>query len=133
MTDKNRFEARSFVERLLERENAKHEIQPSGHLRDASAVPRPNLRANVKDNPDSRKTSADGLSQAEIKAGIVDQDECLWREALDLCEDSVELGFEVTILLQDIPEAHDCFVGPVANCPIGKCPHLLAARSGELD
>ncbi len=44
---KNRVESARFVHRFLERKHANHQIKQPSHLRDASAIPGPDLRANI--------------------------------------------------------------------------------------
>ena len=50
MPDEHRFQPGRFVERRLERENADHQVEQPRHARDASPVPRPDLRADVIDD-----------------------------------------------------------------------------------
>ena len=50
MPNEDRVQTALLVERLLEGENAQHQIEITRHFRNAAAVPRPDLRADVVDD-----------------------------------------------------------------------------------
>ena len=132
MADEDGGQAALLVERLFEREDAEHQVEVARHLRDAPAVPGPNLRADVVDDAHARHGALHGLGEAEIETGVVDEHERAGLHAGDVGEHPVELRFEVAVLFQHVPEPHHGLFGPVGEMFSAQRSHLASACAEKL-
>src|SRR5438552_2296873 len=91
MAYKNRAEARCLIELGFEWENTEHQINRLGHLRNATPVPRPNLRADVINNFQLWKFRAQRTGEAQIKSRVIDQHDCAWPRSINLGNGGLKL------------------------------------------
>src|SRR5438093_12391994 len=91
MADKNRAQTRCLIELGFKRKNTEHQINGLSHLRNATLVPRPNLRADVINNFQLRKFCAQRMGQTQIKTWVMDQDYCAWLHGITLRNGCVNL------------------------------------------
>ena len=111
MSRKDRRKSGGFVDRLLEGEDADHQVQRPSHLRDAPAVPGPDLRADVVDYPRRDLPFPDRLGEPDIEPGIIDEDHRLGWIVGEFIQQGLELPLEVPVVAQDIPETKDAGLG----------------------
>ena len=67
------------------------------------------------DGPQARHPFLRGFREAHVEAGVIYRDERVGFRRFDFGEHPVELAPEVSVFLEDIPEAHNGFVGPVED------------------
>ena len=125
MSNKYRVEPACLIHGLLERKDADHQVEKAGHFWNSPAVPSPNLRADIEEDLPGKAARSQGLGQAEIESGIVDQNDGARFRLLDLLEHAVELLPEVAVMLQDIPQPqHPGLCDPIVKRLGGKLSHL---------
>src|SRR5437660_7819231 len=107
MTDENRAQSRLVVELGFERKDTEHQVEVARHLPDASAVPGPNLRADVINYFEIGRASPQRASEPEIETGIIDQDDGVGTQIGDFPERISELFPEISVALHDFPESND--------------------------
>ena len=133
MADKDGAQAAFLVERFFEGKNAKHQVEVAGHLRDASAIPRPDLGTDVVDGPDARQLCLDRFGEAQIEPRIINEDERIRLKMGNVREHPVELRLEVTVLFQHVPEAHHGFIRPIGEVRAAERPHFAPSGAEEFE
>ena len=104
MPDEARIEARPREERGFEREEAEELRERGRHLRDAVAVPGPDLRAHDVDGGDAARLRV--RRELEVEARIVDRDDDVGTPVADDALQRPRDAEEVEEPADDGPEAH---------------------------
>src|SRR6202162_5436243 len=132
MSDKDRAQSACIIEIGLERENAEHQVEPAGHLLDAPAVPCPNLRADVINDLLRRNSPPHSTRQAQIKYGIINQDDGGRFVLFDLAQCFMKLLSEIAVMFDEFPEPEDAgLIDPIFEIPAGDGFHLWSAAPDE--
>ena len=130
MTCEDRAQSARLVHRLLERKDADHQVEKASHFWNPSAVPSPNLRADVKENLPGIVAPPQGFRQPEIESRIVDQNDGVRLCFFDLVEHPVEFVSKVAVMLQDVPEPQDAgFRDPIVERFRGEGAHFRPSRT----
>src|SRR4029077_4044389 len=101
-----------------------------GHLRNATPVPRPNLRADVINNCQLRKLRVQRMGVAQIKSRVIDQHDCAWLHRLNLRNSSLKLLSKKRVTPDHLPSTDDSgVIDPIANLSVGESAHFRSAAS----
>ncbi len=126
-------EAAGFVEGFFEREDANHQVEDAGHDLDAAFFPGPDLGADVVDEFAGVTAFAEGFGDAEVEAGVVDEDDCSGSGGEDLGDGFVEALLEVAVHFEDLPEADDAGgLYPIGDVFATDGFHFGSAEAAEL-
>src|SRR5215472_6151884 len=98
MANEDRAQAALVVEIGFERKNAEHQIQPTRHLLDATAIPRPNLGTDVV-NDFLRRFFPQRASKAQVEPGIIDQHDRVRFAYSDFAQSLAKLFSKITVVL----------------------------------
>ena len=132
MPDEDGAQAGLIVELRFEGKNAEHEVEALRHLRDAAAIPRPDLRADVVDDFQLRQFSAERAGQAEIEAGIIDQHHRIDFLLADVAQRGRKLPPEVSIFLQHLPQPeHRGVPAPISHASARRRAHPRSTPAGD--
>ena len=132
MADENRAQARGVIQLRFERKDAEHQVEVARHVGDASAVPGPNLRADIVNDFRIRRAPAESTRDPQIEAGIIDENDGIWLRGCDFLERLGELFPEISVMLDHFPQAHDRRgIDPIADRVAGNRLHPRAAASME--
>src|SRR6266480_4778696 len=133
MADKYRAQPGLVIELGLERKDAEHEIEKTRHLFNSTAVPRPNLRADVVNYFSFCRSPSQGTSEAQVEAGIIDQYDCVGFVLLNFVKRFAKLLAKITVLLDHFPQTKDSRVtDPIFELGAGDRPHLRTAAPDEI-
>src|SRR5262249_14176889 len=133
MTDKNRAQTRFAVEIGLKRKNAEHQIDQARHLLDPAPIPCPDLWANVVDGFRVLQLLAERTGESQIKAGIVDQNDCVRFAYRNFAKSLMELRPKVAVLSQYFPQTKNRrLTNPIFKLCAVDLPHSRTAAPDEL-
>src|SRR5205807_2574778 len=107
MADENRPQAGGVVEIGFEGKDAEHQVEVTHHLRDAAAVPGPDLWADVIDDLQTRRSLTKSARQAKIEAGIIDENHGIRFRCRDFAQGLDELPPKISIALHHFPKPYD--------------------------
>src|SRR4051812_11525817 len=75
VADENRAQPRGIIELSFKRKDAEHEVERLCHLRNAAAIPRPHLRADVVNDLRVRSAFSQRARDSQIEARIIYEDD----------------------------------------------------------
>ena len=133
MADKYRAQPGLVIELGLERKDAEHEIEKARHLFNSTAVPRPNLRADVVNDFLFCRSPSQGAGKAQIEARIIDQYDCVGFVLLNFVKRFTKLFAKITVLLDHFPQSDDSrILNPILEFLAGDHSHLWTATADEI-
>src|SRR5689334_13206588 len=134
MADKASAQTGLVVKLGFEREDTEHQIDRASHMNDAPAMPRPDLRADVVNDFLSAFSTTQCSGQAQIKTGIIDEQDGGWINVIDLVQRLAKFPAEIAILFQDFPQSKNAGIrDPIIERFVCQCLHLRAAPADELE
>ena len=127
---------------FLEGEDGEHQVDVVGDLVHAALIPRPELRRHVTDDlrlplPERAAArcvvSADGLGEAQVETGIVDQHDNVRFAPGRQLEQVAEQAAKLEVVFEHLPDAdHGVLAQVELRSQRGRL-HLRAARADEVD
>src|SRR5712691_9536272 len=133
MTNKYCAQAGFVVEVRLERKDAKHEIEKTCHLFDATAVPGPDLRADVVNDFCLRRLLPQCTREAQIKPRVIDQHDRVRFALFNFLQCFAKLLSKITVFPDYFPQTKDgCVADPIFELLASDRSHLRTAASDEI-
>src|SRR5438093_6547694 len=134
MTNEYRAQPRFVIEVGFERKNAEHEIEKARHFLDASAIPGPDLRADVINYFLLPCLHSQCARQAQIEPRIIDQHNGVGLALLNFLQRFAKLLPKITVLLDHFPQAKDGRITePIFESFTGDTTHFRTATPDEID
>lgn len=115
----------------FEGENDHEGVEDGGHLGNAGAVPSPDLRGDVV--VDGNGEGVGGLGEAEVEAGVVDEEEGVGPAGAEDAGEFAEEAQEEGQAGEDVPEAEDGHVAAIMEEVDAFAAHGVAADAEEGD
>ena len=134
MAAEDSLQAGRIVEWRFEREDADHQIEPARHLRNATAIPCPHLRADVIDDLCLRPRASQRFREAQIEAGIIDEEDRIGIERGDAPELLKEFFPEKPVVPKHVGEAHHRgMIDPVLDVAASESFEFRAAEPVDFE
>src|SRR5215217_6009949 len=89
-----------IIELSFEREDAEHQVEIARHLRNATSIPSPDLRADIVDDFELWQLSPQRTRKTDIETGIINQHDCVGFVLSQLSDRGSKLLPEITVLFQ---------------------------------
>src|SRR5438128_12531152 len=128
MANKYCAQAGFVVEVRLKRKDAKHEIEKTRHLFDATAVPGPDLRADVVNDFCLRRLLPQCAREAQIKPRVIDQHDRVRFALFNFSQCFAKLLSKITVFPDYFPQTKDsCVADPIFELLPSDDSHLRTA------
>src|SRR5437867_11967428 len=128
MTNKYCAQAGFVVELRLEGKDAEHQNEKARHPSDATAVPGPNLRADVVNDFCLQRLLPQCAGQAQIEPRVIDQHDRVRFALFNFLQCFAKLLSKITVFPDYLPQTKDsCVADPIFELLPSDDSHLRAA------